>query len=128
MSVYNLITNATAGQTIVNVPSVDGSNSSATEAINQIVMPQTTPSNNPSQTQGFQLTVKGTGSVSATAHIVASNDGINWGDTGVTVTASASTSISIGLAGSQNTPFNYFGAYISAISGTGARASLTMSA
>lgn len=128
MSIYQLVTNASAVQTITNVPAIDGSNGVATPAINQVVQPLTTSANNPTQSQGFEIVVKGSGNVSATATIVGSNDGINWSSTGVTVAATSATNISTGLSSSQNTPYAYFGAYISAISGTGAKASVTMSA
>jgi hypothetical protein len=129
MSVYTLCQGVTANQTITNVPSIDGSNSSASASTNQVAQPTTTAENTPPQSQGFQLTVKGSaGNVSATAHIVGSNDGITWAETGTTVAATSASLVSSALAASANAPYLWFGAYISAISGTNAKASVTMCA
>lgn len=78
----------------------------------------------PSQ-QAFQLTVKGSGTVSATAQIYGSNDGKNWLTIGSPVTANGTNLASTGALGTV--PFAYYGALLTAISGANATATLTMS-
>ena len=82
--------------------------------------------NPPEQT--FQLTITGTaGNVSGTAQVVVSNDGISWISYGdpLSVASSYLTGVA-GFAGTQS--WNFYGAYLTAISGTGAKATLVMSA
>ncbi len=78
--------------------------------------------------QVFQLTVTGTvgQTVSGTAQIIASNDGINWTNIG-TVTASSGPSPNIQSA-SGTVPWAFFSGLLLAITGTGAKASLIMNA
>lgn len=76
--------------------------------------------------QAFQLIVTGTsGNVSATAQIMASNDGNNWVTYGSPIVASAAASPNSASATGSG-PFGYFTAYITAISGTGAKATVLM--
>lgn len=84
--------------------------------------------NSPTQSQCFILTASATsGNVSATATIVASNDGQNWA-------APASNTVSVSGAPSGSSlivlavPAKHFAAYLSTLTGTGATATLTMSA
>lgn len=74
--------------------------------------------------QTFQLTVSGTGPVSATAQVVVSNDRINWFPYGDPVTASGTTKATTGWGGAQN--WEAYSAYLTALSGTGAQARLVM--
>ena len=79
--------------------------------------------------QSFHAVVTGSGSVSATIHLQVSNDGMNWIDyptIGVMTVSSGGAPQQALAAGT--TPYQYFSAYVSAISGTNASVSLTMSA
>ena len=80
----------------------------------------------PPSTQSFVLVVTGFGYVSASGFVLASNDGVNWITYG-TLTASSGASPNIQTANGSVT-WAYFSAYLSAISGTNAAASLTMNA
>ena len=74
----------------------------------------------------FQAIVSGTGAVSATVDIEYSNDGINVVDTaGGTITLSGTTSHSDGFT-SQNAPWKYVRANVTAISGTDATVQVLM--
>lgn len=85
------------------------------------------PDNPPTQ-QTFHLVVTATaGNASGTANVLGSNDGINWVAVGSAVTAS-STYLVAQAAATTNVSYKYYGAYLSAISGTGASATLLMSA
>lgn len=74
--------------------------------------------------QTFQLTVKGVGSISATVQLAVSNDGVNWSNYGDPVTASGTTKASAGFGGAQN--WKFYSAYLTAISGTAAQATLIL--
>lgn len=74
--------------------------------------------------QTFQVTVKGTGAVSATVQPVVSNDGVNWSNYGDPVTVSGTTRAVAGFGGAQN--WKFYSAYLTAISGTAAQATLVM--
>lgn len=74
--------------------------------------------------QTFQLTVKGVGAVSATAQPVVSNDGVTWSNYGDPVTVSGSTKASVGFGGNQN--WKYYSAFLTALSGAAAQATLVM--
>ena len=74
----------------------------------------------------FQAIVSGTGAVSATVDIEYSNDGVNALDTvGGTITLSGTTSHTDGFT-SQNAPWKYVRANVTAISGTGATVQVYM--
>lgn len=77
------------------------------------------------QTQAFQLTVTGSGNVSASAQIIVSNDGVNWASYGSAIAATSGASPNLAI-GSGAQPWQFFSAYITAISGTGAKATVTM--
>ena len=79
--------------------------------------------------QSIQVVVTGSGNVSATVHWQVSNDGVNWFDyptVGTITVASGASPQQNNAAG--NTPYQYFSAYVSAISGTNASVTATMSA
>lgn len=80
----------------------------------------------PPLAQAFQLVVSGIGTVSATVQVLASNDGTNWVDYGDAVTATGTITGQAAWAGNQ--PFRHYAAILTAISGTGAAATLRMSA
>ncbi len=88
-----------------------------------------TNANSPSQSQYLQVfgsTTLASTSFSATAQAYASNDGVNWSTAGTTVTASGT---GYGVAALElNIPAPYWAAIITAISGTGAAATVTLSA
>lgn len=74
----------------------------------------------------FQATVTGTGAVTATVDIEYSNNGVDVVDTvGGTITLSGTTSHSDGFV-SQNAPWKYVRANVTAISGTGATVQVYM--
>jgi hypothetical protein len=87
--------------------------------------------NNPkgrTQTQAFQLVVTGTaGNVSGTAQNIDSNDGVNWVSYGSPMVAASTYLVAQAVFGGTQ-PWKFFGAYLTAISGTGAQATLKMSA
>lgn len=75
----------------------------------------------------FQATVVGTGAVTATVTIEVSNDGVYTVETVAgTITLSGTTSNSDGFV-MQNAPWKYVRANVTAISGTGATVTVTMS-
>lgn len=76
--------------------------------------------------QTFQFTVVGQpgASISATCQIVVSTNGKNWIPYFDPVTVSGISLASAGFGGSQNWP--YYSSYLTAISGTNARATLEM--
>jgi hypothetical protein len=74
--------------------------------------------------QTFQLTVTGSGAVSATVQPVVSNDGVNWSSYGDPFTATGTTKASQIAGGAQN--WKFYSAYLTAISGTGAKATLIL--
>lgn len=86
----------------------------------------------PSQEQSFHLKVHGNGAVSATAQIYVSNDTgpdpnqFDWIAYGDPIVA-AGTNVGQASAGGQQS-WRWFGGIITAISGTGAAATLEMSA
>lgn len=111
MALYTLINAATVPFSTPNTiipPNTDG--------------PIPPPKIAPEQT--FQLTVSGLGAISATVQPVVSNDRINWSPYGDAVTVAGITKVSAGFGGSQN--WMFYSAYLPAISGTGAQATLAM--
>lgn len=74
--------------------------------------------------QTFQLIVAGVNSVSATIQVIVSNDRVNWTNYFDPFTVSGTSKVSAGFGGSQN--WKYFSAYLTAISGTAASATLLM--
>jgi hypothetical protein len=79
----------------------------------------------PPSSQSFQLTVAGTGAVSASAQMYGSNDGKNWATIGSPITANGTTTATV--VGLGSVPFAFFGALLTAITGTNALATVTMS-
>ena len=115
MSTYPLLTNQTVTQ-------------SAPPPVVPIAPPGPTNPTMPPQKQTFHLVITGSaGNVSGTAQIVASNDGQNWVSYGDPITA-ASAYLTAQAAASMDGSWKWFGAYLTAISGTGAVANLTMNA
>lgn len=86
--------------------------------------------NSPASAQSMQVVVKGIGGCSATVQFIGSNDGVNWINYGPTVVAtSANADITPGTAGaSGTTPYTFMSAYVTAISGTNAAATASISA
>lgn len=85
----------------------------------------------PPQSQSFEAVLQGIGSCSATIQVVASNDGDNWAAFGPaqTVTAAqADLTPGVALWTAGLAPYRHFGAYVTAISGTGASVSCRMNA
>ncbi len=75
----------------------------------------------------IQATVTGSGAVTATVDIEVSNDGVNAVDTVAgTITLSGTTSHSDGFI-TQNSPWKYVRANVTAISGTNATVEVLMS-
>lgn len=120
MTIYALLTNVTAAQvapTTTRPPN------------NPAVAAGPNNPNMPPQSQQFQLEVKGIGAVSATVQLVGTNDGTDnktWYNYGDPLTASGTD---VGQkATTLTSPWREIGAYVTAISGTNASASLRMSA
>jgi hypothetical protein len=88
----------------------------------------------PPQSQSFVLTVTSqtqAATPSATVQLVGSNDNVNWVNYGAPLTATgtvSATANSFSAATSGTTPYRHFGAYLTAISGTGASCVLVMEA
>lgn len=120
MSVFILADRVTATQDVTAVSIHGGRNQAAKP-------PGANNANSPTPTQQFQLIVRGVGDVSATAQPAGSNDGVTWVDVGSPLAAGTDTDVS-SVGGTSTSPFSYFGAYITAISGTDAEATVTMSA
>lgn len=97
-----------------------------------VAPPGPTNPNMPPQAQSFQLDVTGVGAVSASAQVVVSNDDgpdpslFNWTAYNDPVTVADTDNASQIQAGNQC--WKWFGAYVTAISGTNASATLRMSA
>lgn len=74
----------------------------------------------------FQLVVRGTGAVSATASFLVSNDGVNWCQTPMgIVSISGTNSASDGFT--TTSPWKFVLVSVTAISGTGATVTATIS-
>lgn len=118
MALYTLFTGVKAIQT------------GPTSYPNQVVSPIGQNPNSPTQGQAFTLVINGIGNCSATAQIVGSNDGVNFLPVGAPIAATGPfADLKAGIqAANTNATFNFFGAYITAISGTNANATLTLSA
>lgn len=98
---------------------------------NQLVAPGSANNpNSPAGTHSFVLVVSGIGNCSATAQIVGSNDGVTFVNYGGPITAAGAT-VDLTPATQQangQTPYDFIGAYVTAISGTRAAATLQLSA
>ena len=130
MSVYTLFQNLSAVQALPpqGVAGPPGSNLPSGSQMADMHTGGALTQVQPPTNQAFQLVVTGPSAtvVSATATILGSNDGINWGSIG-TITAAAAVQPNI-QTGSGTVPWAYFSAYLTAISGTGAKATLSMNA
>lgn len=128
MSIYNLCVGVTTSQTIASVSQRFG----AEFGTNPIAKPWGADSNTnvPPQNQAFEATVNAnSANPSAVVQPVMSNDGINWTNYGSAMTVQAIGGASFASAMVVgNTPGAYFGAFVSAISGTNAKVNCTMSA
>lgn len=128
MPVYNLVSNAKAVQTIA---AIEAPANNPNGGVNPVAQPANPAgSTTPAASQGFQLTVTAPGgvNVSAGAQIVVSNDGANWTNLGTAMSATSAAGSSSAISSNSNAPYQYFAAYITAISGTGAVANVTMCA
>jgi len=114
MSVYTLVPAQTAVQTVANVGWQ-----------NPVVEPDGQLASSPPIEQAFIVTVTGSGNVSASAQIVGSNDTVNWALYGPAIAvASGASPQSQSAVG--NIPYQFYSAFLTAISGTGAKATVTM--
>lgn len=122
MSKYDLLVNATV--TAVLTP--------PKPQFQAVKPPGTNNPNLPPQQQTFEVEVAGVGAVSASAQIVVSNDNgpdpslYNWVNYGDAI-AAAGTNVGLGIGGGSQ-PWRAYGAYLTAISGTNAAATVRMSA
>jgi hypothetical protein len=136
MTMYVLCKGVTAVQAApVNQGALSGYVISAVEASPGLGLPQGSQAIQPAtvdnvlnpQTQTFQamVTCTGGGNCSATVQVMSSNDGLNWSNylTAISVTSGASPNI-VAANGSQ--PWEYYTAYVTAISGTNASVQCTM--
>lgn len=122
MSKYDLLVNATA----------TGVTSPIKPQFQAVKPPGPTNPNLPPQQQTFQVEVNGVGPVSASAQIIVSNDAgpdpslYHWIAYGDPITAAGTPT---GQAGaSMNGAWRNYGAYLTAISGTDAAATVRMAA
>lgn len=121
MSIWYLLRNQTVTQTAPPPP-------------NPVAPWGPTNPTSPPQQQTYHLEVAGTaGNMSGTAQLVVSNDEgpdpslFNWINYGDPLVA-ASTYLVAQASASMNASWRHYGAYLTAISGTGAKATLRMSA
>ena len=119
MAVFNLCQNITAAQTVSAVGT--STNPTVTPTVSGWAL-------GASLGQLFQVIVKGTGTgnYTATVQLVGSNDNTTWLPYGNTISVSGTSPASTSFQGT--TPFAFFGAYVTAISGTGASVSVSMNA
>ena len=125
MATYVLIKNATATGTAPSPTLAPPQAQAGAQSVNP-----TGPSNpnSPTQTQMIQVFASTTsGNVAATAQVYGSNDQINWTAAGAAI-AISSTALYGAAALQLALPYKYFTAILTALSGTGASASVTMSA
>lgn len=112
MSLYTLLKNRTTTNTVPDA--------------NLVVQPTQGQLGQPSSYQAFTATVTGTGAVTATVQPVVSNDGVNWSNFGSAISLSGTNSAT-GNASLQGS-FAYWGAIVTAITGTGASVNALLSA
>jgi len=124
MAVYNLITNASSAGVI---PSPTLAPQQAQPGSQMVTPEGPNNPNMPTQGQWFQMIASAkSDNLAATAIVVASNNGSDWSDIGVTLTATgAAYSVQSKAA---NIPAKHFAAYLSTLTGTGAVAGVLMSA
>jgi len=113
-------------QLLTNVTAVQAAPTATRGPMNAVKAPGPSNPNMPPQEQTFNLMVSGVGAVSVTAQLVVSHDGVNWMAYNDPITASGTDSGGKITTGSGAWP--WFGAYVTAISGTNASANLTMAA
>jgi len=78
------------------------------------------------QTQTFEVVATTTsGNVTATVQVYASNDGVNWVAYGSPITIASGASPQIG-SGTGASPWQWYTALVSALTGTGAQCTVTM--
>ena len=133
MSVYTLLNNQSAVQAAPGNAQVDalgrslppGSNL-PTGSVMATLYGGAGEGSQASSSQGFQFNVTGTGAISATIQVIASNDGVNWFPYGAAQTVSGTTAATGAATGSAFV--RYVSAYVTAISGTNAMADCLMAA
>lgn len=96
----------------------------------QITIKPTTSTGDAVIQQSFQVNLTGTGSISASVQIMASNDGVNWVNYGSVIAVSGTGSVgsTVSGGGSGTTSYAYFGATVTAISGTGTSVTVLLGA
>jgi len=134
MACYYLIGSETQGATVTGVPpsNFNGSLNAAPpqwQSMAQSVLPTgAADETSPPQTQMIQLYASCTsGNVAATAQVYGSNDGSNWTAAGSTI-AITSTALYGTAAQQLALPWRYWTAILTVLTGTGAQATVTMSA
>ncbi len=124
MTVYVLVQGATAAGT---APSPTNLPAQAQQGGQMVTPAGAANDNSPTQTQWFQLVGSATsGNITVIATIYTSNDGLNWTAYATTMAPSAAASVNAGLQTAL--PAKFFAAALTTLTGTGAKASLTMSA
>jgi hypothetical protein len=132
MTVQTILVGATATQTIAAAPQIGSPAGTvapqfSTNNINlAAVVPYPAGQNSPSYVT-YTATVSAVAgtTVSATIQPIGSNDGINWVNDGATIAISSGTAPQ-SAAATVNSVFPYRSAYLTAISGTGAKVSATV--
>lgn len=127
MTVYKLIQGVTATQTVGIVQAIDGSTGQGTNPIakNETLSGSRVPSYN----QAVQVKVSspsGTVSVGAAVQVIASNDGVNFLPVGQPISVTPGTGVQSAGA-TFNESWEWWGAYVTALSGDGAIADCLMS-
>lgn len=129
MSVYNLIVNQTAVQTVTAVATMTGANSGQNPFAQPTGAGGSGAANSPTVQQTFVLAAGGAApgvSSGGAAQIVGSNDGNIWLSIGAALTVSAAAG---GGAASvtTNVTYAFYGAYVTSVTGTGTKLNLSLS-
>lgn len=117
MSIYHLLDNAT----------VVGASPTLGLPPNSIITQEQQYSNGSPPVVSLTATLTGIGSCSATVQPIVSNDRVNWYALSPIIVTATSADLAPGInTDSCNVPYAYWAAYVSAISGTNAAATLLM--
>lgn len=117
MSIYHLLDNATA----VTSPAIPQRSPVAAPTTGQIGQPSSY------QAVTVTVTAPASAAISATVQLMVSNDAVNWSNYGTAMTANG-TGTAFTVNQSLQASFTYWGAIVTAISGTGAAVTCFMSA
>jgi hypothetical protein len=117
MSIYHLLDNVTA----ITSPAIPKNSPLAQPTTGQIGQPSSY------QAVTVTVTAPSSNAISATVQLMVSNDGVNWSNYGTAITASG-TGTAFTVNQSLQASFAFWGAIVTAISGTGAAVTCLLSA